>query len=795
MPGVTAFIASEVAATLWVTTSLSAGADIVLADTIAAAVVVGAEIGASAAVQAVLGSPTPDGLRQTVRQTLPPRRRGVGTARIGGALLLDYGIDNTLREVIAFCDGPFVPTNYYLNQDEVRLNGNAVDELPGGAYGPYNDAPSVELDFALGVQGTPIFAFYNPIIPGYWPSSCSATGIFCGSLRAQGGNMQTFNTRFPRGSPKLNIAGQIGVAFDWRDSTQSQTDPSTWKNTANPVVGLVHELWCYRGYSWALDFLPTLDILTAEADYCDQPINYLNVLAKVVVFTGAGGDSVDIAPTAPTPPVGVTLYLGGQQVTVTGTVSTAFDGVECKQVSFSGGPLASNSTVGSLVRWQATPANPETEPTYACGGAWNVGEREADTVKRFLDTMDGWMMRRGSDGAVVIRAGHYYAPTVTIGADEVIGYTWQPFVEAGRTVNQILPAFICPALDYNQVDTTPWQDDAEITINGLSSQKFEPDMVQSNGQVMRLAKRRLHRLLSHCETLTLKASGIRIMGERFITLALGDGEVTELADQVVEIIGDVEILDGGMAVQVQVQPADPTIDEWDCYTDEGNGPAATNAAGAGALTALTAAAIGSISTSALSTSAGTSGLVLEVDATPPAPLGARTDLTWWLQWRLTGSSGSWNQASYANLAAGAVTLTSGFVPTDVSLDVQVAYQTGGRQMSAWSATTAFTASSSSIPPASPTGAAATSPSAGEAAVTWRNPTSTNFDHARVYRGTTATFTSAADVSGALPGAPGASASFTQTGLSSGTTYYYWVAAENAANAQSAAAGPVAVTVS
>ena len=174
-------------------------------------------------------------------------------------------------------------------------------------------------------------------------------------------------------------------------------------------------------------------------------------------------------------------------------------------------------------------------------------EPEAQTVAfRFCDAMDGWMVGVGAlDGAVVIRAGHHYEPTATIGPDEAIGYTWQPFRGAGSRRRE--PASTLPvcsssaAYDYTQLwirrpgRTTPtsWSNSPAL------SQPFQPDMAAIERAVVRRpAKRKLTRLTTHNETLTLKALWPAGAGRALYPLATGGDEVDELEDIALEKIGD-----------------------------------------------------------------------------------------------------------------------------------------------------------------------------------------------------------------------------------------------------------------
>jgi hypothetical protein len=81
-----------------------------------------------------------------------------------------------------------------------------------------------------------------------------------------------------------------------------------------------------------------------------------------------------------------------------------------------------------------------------------------------------------------------------------------------------------------------------------------------------------------------------------------------------------------------------------------------------------------------------------------------------------------------------------------------------------------------------------------AAVSWRNPTSSVFRYAIVFRATSSDFNTASDVSGQLPGSLGEVVAFDDE-LPAPGDYWYWVEAYNTGGDGSGPAGPVAVTVS
>ena len=323
-------------------------------------------------------------------------------------------------------------------------------------------------------------------------------------------------------------------------------------------------------------------------------------------------------------------------------------------------------------------------------------------------------------------------------------------------------------------------------------------MVQSNGQVRRLAKRKLTRLTTHNETLTLKASGLRALGERYIRLQLGGDEVDELEDIVLEVIGDYEIGDNGMSVTLQVAKADPNIDEWNAYTDEGAGPADASSPVQNELVAPTITGVTPIDELV---GTGVDSIRLSVAANPPAAYADRDDLTWFAQWRVTGTE-SWNTLTYTALPTGSVVMNTGFVPIDQMLDVQAAYQTGGGNLLRRSRPPcAGQHRRRRIAPSAPMDIAGLTSARlqGLARVHWRNlDLQQSSDHcARILRGgVTSAFGAAAGHQRRALGIPaGANETFNDSakGWRPGL-YYYWRRPENTANTASPPDGPASVVV-
>lgn len=656
---------------------LTAGTSAFVVDAVTAAVYIGDALAIGAIADSLTPkTPSPEAQRQTFRQAIPTRRRGCGHARMGGPYLLDYAGGGILYRVIAMADCPVSNVDeYWLHQDNIRLVGGVVQSLANGAYDAADQRVKIATHF--GQSGVPSFTDLSSSVGAQWAATATGTGIFMAYMRCVSPKLEYFDHDYPHGNdPQFNLAGDVDIFFDWRDGTQDINNPATWKPSANVVIVLVNELWRHRGYDWNLDFNPTLDILTAEANVCDEAVPVLNIIAKIALDVAAGDTHV-VLRSVDGLVSGKAIFIAGQAFTVSGAPSVVDDGW---QVNLSG-PMVVGLPAGEVAAWVSDIGSPVTRPRYQVGGLWNADEDEATTVKRLLDAMDGFMTRRGSDNAVIIRAGHYIEPTVVLGADELIDYTWQPFVAEAQAVNELVPAFVSPAYDYTQVDTTPWQDEDDIDARGrIISQPFAPELVQSNSQVRRLAKAKMSRLRYSVETFKFKASALRALGQRWVRLQAGLDELSDLADVVLEIAGDYEIADNGMSVILTVRKAETNLYDWDYETEEGDGPAAASKPYAGPLPPPT---LVSVTPFTDIVSSGVSGTRLILVATGPD----RVDLNWSWRWRITGTD-TWSDFTTNQTEGGSVTILTGFVPSGASLDVAVAYLTGAGTLSSWSDTTA-----------------------------------------------------------------------------------------------------------
>lgn len=313
-----------------------------------------------------------------------------------------------------------------------------------------------------------------------------------------------------------------------------------------------------------------------------------------------------------------------------------------------------------------------TEPRYAMGFFFDATNAFGDVLPILLESMDGHFAQR-RDGSYMIRCGHYYEPTVILGDREVWDYEFDPGPTPDSLRNVLTVSFTDPANAYSQVQTTDWADDASVLKVGEKRDDFYPHAVQSNGQVRRLAKRRLAKGMASSGSIRCPLSARRALGECYIGLNIS--ECDDLNGVVVEL-GEptIDLTETG-SITWPFTLADPDIDAWDPATEEGDGVVSVDRPTPAPLDPPTITSIASF----FDSNGSGSGTRLAVHAMGPD----REDLTWYVRWRVHGDT-AWVEAQTTDAdPALPVLLNTGFVVANSTLDVQVAYKTGGGTLSDW----------------------------------------------------------------------------------------------------------------
>lgn len=348
----------------------------------------------------------------------------------------------------------------------------------------------------------------------------------------------------------------------------------------------------------------------------------------------------------------------------------------------------------ALSYWQAAANVCDEDVPLRAGGTekrWRtcVAHKHIDThaaVKSALMlACDGWIATR-SDGAYVVYAGNFYAPTVTIGSEDIVAFEWSGVgVDDDDAINEIVCSYISAEHDYNTVETTAWRDEDDISERGvILTDSLEPQ-VPSYSQVRRLAKRQMARKNAlYRGTVTTNVGGRKVRGHRYIHLTLAEAGTT-FYDGPAEILAVTRNMSTG-GVTFSWAAADTNIDAWNPATEEGEpAPIGERVALEPLDTPLIVAATANFSDiGSTSGETGSSVQGVRINITASGPV--RSDLTWYARWRV--GTGVWSERSYPDADPGpGVSLVTEYVPYNTTVDVQVAYSTGDGRTSPWSATT------------------------------------------------------------------------------------------------------------
>jgi len=423
-----------------------------------------------------------------------------------------------------------------------------------------------------------------------------------------------------------------------------------------------------------------------------------------------------------------------------------------------------------------------TEPRYrGCVVHKHTDEHKA-VVAALLACCDGWMSPR-ADGAIVVYAGRYSPPSVTVDDGDVVSYSVQDGIEEENAVNTIPLTYVSRDHDYTTVDTDSWVDEDDIERRGkeLASGGLA-NQVPSHSQARRLGKRAYAEAMAGKRgTATLRSTGRKILGQRYIRLIL-----TEIGfDEVVQVKAPVKRDPTTGQVSFAWILADPNVDSWNPATEEGDPAPVGNVVAGETIDAPTIdTAVADYSSDS---GAGSAGVFLRLIVDGPD----REDLTWYLRTREVGAT-IWGEREYTDIDPGAtVELATEFVPANTSVEVEAAYSVGDGRISPWSASATVNTSTANLPPQQVTEFTATG-GTGSAAIAYRNPTSTNFGYARIYRGITAVFADAVQVGTDQVGGLGATVTYTDT-VAAGS-YRYWVRTFNPTGAGGTPRGPVSAIV-
>lgn len=344
---------------------------------IGGAAILGASIGLNYALATRPALPTPSDGSQPLKQGIPPRIRGYWINRLAGYYMLFEAAGapgaDTSYDVMAFHSGPIDSImGLYLHDDPIVVSPSISAGGFATVQNTYGDGRygggRIQLEARLGAASqTALTSFTSdPLISGIWNSSHQGNGIAyvglkCGNLPTVGG----FTNTYPHQLPLLSVVAKCSPVWDPRDVTQSQTDPTTWKPSPNPVLQLIDYLTLDdggMGLEYATVIAPNIAQWINEANLCDAQVPFWRGGTEPR-YQSAGWYTFDNKPED---------VIGGILSTCDGYLAESGDG-----------------TLSLTVGVYRAPTDPPLTEKHIFGFALNYGTADEQTVNQ-LDVSLTW---------------------------------------------------------------------------------------------------------------------------------------------------------------------------------------------------------------------------------------------------------------------------------------------------------------------------------------------------------------------------------------------------------------------
>ncbi|GAM04798.1 fibronectin type III domain-containing protein [Novosphingobium sp. MBES04] len=421
----------------------------------------------------------------------------------------------------------------------------------------------------------------------------------------------------------------------------------------------------------------------------------------------------------------------------------------------------------------------DTIARWRIWASWSLGGDERKKVlSDMLQACDGFCWQ-GPDFKFNLKVGAYEEPDITITDDHIRAARTALGPTAQQRVSALKVLYTEASIGYREQESATIQvPDADLDANTDPS-AVELYCAPHHNQAARIGKLQASRLGERWHLdLTLNLFGLNLFGRQFcrVKSAILDIDAIFKLDDGVKLNISKKGTSIGAAM-VEVEAGDWAFD---ASTEEGTPPitpdTSTTPVTIPVPTGLT------LNTVQVVTAAG-NGVAIEAswDA-------GRPDLAYQVRYRPV-SGGTWVMMSVDN---DALTARSGIVDNAEEYEVQILAVTISYRRSEWSASVTITpAATNTI--AAPTNLSATG-GTGEAEVTFRMPTSTSLAFARLYHADSSDFGTASQVGADIVGGLGEVITVTDSGLSSGTQFY-WARAYDGSGGSSSLVGPESATIS
>ena len=144
--------------------------------------------------------------------------------------------------------------------------------VASGADGRYGGS-TVYVQTRQGLSTETAYAFITSLLPTYWDATHRGDGQASIGMTCQGVSAQNFVTTYPYAAPSPSAILRGYQVFDPRDTTQSATNPATWKWSQNAALAILHFL-CFSEFGFQATYseaiLPFLSQWIQAANDCDD---------------------------------------------------------------------------------------------------------------------------------------------------------------------------------------------------------------------------------------------------------------------------------------------------------------------------------------------------------------------------------------------------------------------------------------------------------------------------------------------------------------------------------------------
>jgi len=421
-----------------------------------------------------------------------------------------------------------------------------------------------------------------------------------------------------------------------------------------------------------------------------------------------------------------------------------FTATEIDDVSFSSAANVCDEAV--------TLAAGGTEARYTLDGVVDTGITPRENIKRMLTAMVGSIYE--SNGKIKIRAGAYVTPTITLDEDDLAGpIKLITAVTAANSFNAVRGQFVGPESDYQPTDYTPVTSSTFETEDGGFRKYKDINLPFTNksSRAQRIAKIFLYQNRQEIfyqakfkltafkfdpgDTVMLNNARYGFSGKAFVV------------KKIKPIITANEVV-----VECVLRETNSGVYSWSA---EETAFAQDNTTLPDASTVATPTGL-SLTTG---TTINADGVAVPRIIATWTSVGTGFVSGYELQYKLA------TDADYTSIDGTTGRAVIQPVISGASYDVRVRAINVFGVRSSW-ATASVSGTGDTTAPAAPTGIGATAGNK-QVALTWTNPSDSDFDHVDIWRNTTnssATATKIGDNKGT---------SFIDKGLANGTAYYYW----------------------